>query len=89
MSNLKRTVFGASGAFSRLLHALLFNGDTDMTTSARMYIEGQTSEQWDRVRRVIDLLFFFQENHCESAWQLEVENSRRTLSKELERTLYV
>jgi len=89
MSRLTRTAFGVVSSLSRLLHAVLLDGNTDMTLSARAFMEGHYSKKWDRVRRAIDLLFFFQENHCESAWKLEVRNSRRTLAKEYERTLNV
>ena len=46
-------------AISQLLNALLFAGDPNETISGRVFRENRN---WAVV--VIDLLFFFQVNHC-------------------------
>lgn len=62
--------------FSRFLNAAVFGGSTHQTLSARAFIE-----PWPRLRRFINALFFWQDNHCRIAWQREVENARKTLQR--------
>jgi len=64
---------------SRVLNAAVFGGSTHQTTSARAYIDGQTSEVWAKRRNLIDRMFWFMPNHCASAWAAEVDAARKTL----------
>lgn len=57
---------------SRLLNVLT-GGTADLTFSARSYIESL----W--TARVIDILFFWMDNHSEWAWHEEVRRSKRTI----------
>jgi len=64
---------------SRVINAAVFGGSTHQTTSARAYIDGKTNAKWAKRRKIIDRLFWFTPNHCESAWAAEVEAARKTL----------
>lgn len=66
----------AVSLFSRFINAAFFGGSTHQTTSARAYIE-----PWPMRQRFINALFFWQDNHCQRAWQREVENARKTLDR--------
>ncbi len=56
-------------AIDQLLNTLL-GGKADETLSARVYrIELNGGNSWPR--RFVDNLFFWQKNHCSTAWQAE------------------
>ena len=52
-------IINIATALSQLLNALLFAGDPNETISGRVYRENRN---W--AVRIIDLLFFFQVDHC-------------------------
>lgn len=66
----------AVSLFSRFINAAIFNGSTHQTTSARAFIE-----PWPRRARIINAIFFWQDNHCRWAWEREVEAARKTLER--------
>lgn len=68
-------------AGSRILNAAVFGGSTHQTTSARAYIDGQTSPKWARRRAFIDRVFWFQPYHCARAWAAEVDAAHKTLNR--------
>lgn len=61
-------------AIDQLFNAL-FGGTPDETLSARAYRKQHSSTKWGVARRCIDVLFFFQPNHCMEAYMSEVENA--------------
>jgi hypothetical protein len=66
---------------SRAVNALIFGGSTAQTTSARAHIEAPTSPAWERRRRFINAFFFWQPDHCASAWAQEVDRAHYILSR--------
>ena len=64
--------------FSRFINALCFLGDTDQTLSSRTHVEYKRG-RWSYVRMVINSIFFWQKDHCASAWEDEVQGALRTL----------
>ena len=64
---------------SRFINAALLGGSTHQTTSARAHIE--TSPCWRRIRRCVNCLFFWQQDHCAWAWEKEVAEARKTLQR--------
>jgi len=66
---------------SRAINAFVCGGSTAQTLSARSYLEGQTDPRWRRVGRVINALFFWEENHIRCAWRREVERARHVLRR--------
>ena len=69
----------AVGLLSRALNGSLPGGSTFQTTSARAHIE--TSQGWLRARRIINAMFFWQDDHCAAEWQREIENALKTLDR--------
>ena len=67
--------------FSRGLNAILFGGSTAQTLSSRSYIDGMTSRKWAIIGRMVNGLFFWQENHIKASWEAEVERARYTLAR--------
>jgi hypothetical protein len=49
-----------------------FGGWADETISARSYRLQDESKKWKIVRVTIDMLFFWEEDHCENAWASEM-----------------
>jgi len=68
-------------AGSRVLNAAVFGGSTHQTLSARAFIDGMSSPKWAKRQRAIDTAFWFQPNHCKTAWQQEVDAARKTLDR--------
>lgn len=61
---------------SRFMNAAFFGGSTHQTTSARAYVES-----WNKRRKLINALFFWEDDHCRNAWLREVEEAERTLKR--------
>jgi hypothetical protein len=61
---------------SRFINAALLGGSTHQTTSARAFIE-----PLPRLRVVINAIFFWQEDHCRWAWEREVAEAKKTLTR--------
>jgi len=69
-------------AGSRVLNAAVFGGSTHQTTSARAHIDGKTDPKWARRRDRIDrFLAWYEADHCQRAWQNEVDAARKTLDR--------
>jgi hypothetical protein len=68
-------------AGSRVVNAAVFGGSTHQTLSARAFIDGMTSPKWAKRRSVIDRVFWFQPDHCKTAWAAEVTAARKTLAR--------
>jgi len=66
---------------SRFLNAFIFGGSTSQTLSARSYLEGHKCSRWRKIGRVINYIFFWQDNHIEWAWQQEVTRAEYTLKR--------
>ena len=49
----------------------IFGGWADETISSRAHRMQGKSRKWARLRKLIDSLFFWQKNHCESAYLSE------------------
>lgn len=50
----------------------LAGGYADETISARAWRKRNESRGWQRARRWIDRLFFWEPNHCEASWRSEL-----------------
>lgn len=61
---------------SRAYNAIALNGSTHQTTSARCHID-----DFPLHRAVVNTLFFWQKDHCEWAWEREVDEARKTLER--------
>jgi hypothetical protein len=68
-------------AGSRVVNAAVFGGSTHQTTSARAFIDGMSDPKWAKRQRAIDTAFWFQPNHCKTAWLQEVAAAQKTLER--------
>jgi hypothetical protein len=66
---------------SRIINAVFYKGSMHQTLSSRSHIEGRTSDVWNRRERRINDIFFWQPDHCSTAWQAEVDRATKTLSR--------
>lgn len=66
---------------SRAANAVLFNGSTAQTLSSRAYIDGRDSRFWRGMGKLINGIFFWQDDHIKSAWEAEVNRARYTLQR--------
>ena len=57
---------------------VLFLGQPDETISSRAWRCKDVSSFWKVMRRSIDLLFFFQKEHCFNAYLAELERKQIT-----------
>ena len=62
-------------AVSQLLHAML-GGNPNITLSAKAYLK---RESRPLPYRVINTLFFWQEDHCRESWVSDIVFARRAL----------
>ena len=68
---MKQYLLNNAIAFDQQVNTLL-GGSPDETLSARAYRTEQQGKVFGRFfRPLIDTLFFFDQNHCLSAWQSE------------------
>jgi len=67
--------------FSRTVNALFFNGSSAQTLSARAYLDGRDSRVWANIGKVVNALFFWQDDHIKSAWETEVARARYVLNR--------
>lgn len=67
------------GLISRGINGLLPGGSTFQTLSARSHL--RESRNWERARRVINGIFFWQEDHCAWEWERELSNAHKTIRR--------
>ena len=65
---------------SRAINAFVYGGSTAQTLFARCHLEAPHSPDWARRRRLVNALFFRQEDHCRKAWEDDVARARYVLS---------
>jgi hypothetical protein len=66
-------------AGSRFLNAILLDGSTSISISARAALE--RTPRWRRARVWIDRAFWFDPDHCALALAREAELARKTLAQ--------
>lgn len=64
---LKKLVAVASQA----VNALLLNGRTNQTVSSRAHSQSDGSRAWRITERVLDLVFWFDKDHCANSFRKE------------------
>jgi hypothetical protein len=78
---IRRIARDTGNLCSRAVNALLLNGSTAQTVSARAHIDSITDPVWERRRQRINRLFFWEDDHCRQSWEAEVERARYVLSR--------
>ena len=71
---MRRLAIELFSVASRLLNVIL-GGTADMTFSARVHMDG-----WHRTERLIDALFFWEENHCAIWYRYDVQRAKDLLA---------
>ena len=67
--------------FSRVVNAVFYGGSMNQTLSSRAHVMADLDpNNWRKTRRWINRLFFFQDDHCASAWAAELKRARKTVS---------
>lgn len=59
-------------AIDQLLNVLICNGEPDETMSSAAYRMERDGRFWGFMRPVIDVLFWFQKDHCRKAYESEL-----------------
>lgn len=77
---MRRYITGVASWLSQGLNAVFLNGNPDMTLSSRCYLN-RDKKNWNRARKVINALFFWQENHCKASFQSDRDNALDLLSE--------
>ena len=72
---LKQYIINILIAFDQFIN-VLFLGQPDETISSRAWRCKDVSSFWKVMRRVIDLLFFFQKEHCFKAYLAELNRKQ-------------
>ena len=69
---------------SQMLNVILFDGSPDETVSGRSYRQGylEGDLDWEKRRRRIDRLFFWEVNHCRQSHQKDVGFARMIAERE-------
>ena len=61
-----------AACLSQGINCVLLGGSPDQTVSARAYVN-RTNTVWALVYRIINVVFFWQEDHCRSSHQSDVD----------------
>lgn len=67
-------------AFDQLVNAI-FGGWADETLSSRAWRQRERKKRWAIAMKTIDVLFFWQKDHCKTAYESELQ--RQHLPPEL------
>jgi multidrug resistance efflux pump len=79
---LRELAHGIGHTASAMLNTVRFGGDMYTSTSARAHLD-QAQPDWRRRRRIINALFFWQEDHCRSAWEADFNRAVEKVSRNL------
>ena len=72
---LKQYIINLLVAFDQFIN-VLFSGQPDETISSRAWRCKDASSFWRFMRKFIDLLFFFQQQHCFKAYLAELNRKQ-------------
>lgn len=64
---------------SRTFNVVAYKGSPYQTFSARCHMLAPKSVEWNRRRRYVNALFFWQDDHCLNAHNAEVDRALNTL----------
>ena len=63
---------------SQAINTIVLNGTPDMTVSARCYIN-RHKPVWGVAYKVINKLFWFQENHCKESFDEDIKYAEEVM----------
>jgi hypothetical protein len=76
---LREVAAGIAHTASALLYTVAFNGDMHTSTSAAAHLL-QAHPAWANRRRFINALFFWQKDHCKSAWESDIARALKKVA---------
>lgn len=71
-------LFRTAAWLSQGINCVLLNGSPDQTVSARAYLNRNT-EYWGKAYTIINLVFFWQEDHCRESHEADLAFARQIL----------
>lgn len=72
MGDFMRWLIQSAIAIDQTVNAVLFSGMADETLSARSYRK-RYERRWLIAYNIINMLFFWQHDHCEEAFESEIK----------------
>ena len=65
---------------SQLLNVAVFFGENaNESVSGRAYRMRRIGWQWAALRQIINIIFFWQQDHCRNSYMADIARARRTL----------
>lgn len=77
---IRETSFRVGHFCSGFCNMVFFSGHIHQSISARAHVSAPRSPKWSQRCRLINRIFFWQEDHCAKARRDEVERAKLTLS---------
>lgn len=82
---LRESLWYLASILSRIVNAFVRDdegnwGSMHQTFSARCHMLAPRSERFDRYRKRINAVFFWQEDHCHKAWDEQLTRARKTVA---------
>jgi hypothetical protein len=77
---VQELIHGISHTASATLNTIVFGGDMFTSTSAKAHLE-QDHPAWANRRKFINALFFWQEDHCKSAWETDYKRALQKVER--------
>ena len=68
-------------ALSQLLNCWFLGGEPNETISGRAFRQRHTSKSWGSAYRVVNAIFFWQDDHCYESYYADVTESRLVVKR--------
>jgi hypothetical protein len=78
---MKQYLINLSVLFSQAVNVIIFSGHPDQTVSARAHLS-QHKRKWRIARKVINGIFFWQEDHCYTSYKADLIMARWIIENE-------
>lgn len=79
---MKQYLINLTVLFSQAINVVLFAGHPDQTVSARAY-QNQVMFGWGLLHDMINGVFFWQDNHCRTSFEEDLQRARALLNAEI------
>lgn len=78
MKRTREQLLAIAVLISQAINVILFDGNPDMTLSARCHIN-RNQPGWRSLRKLINRLFFWQADHCAASFASDVEYANQIM----------
>jgi len=72
-------IFRIAAWLSQGVNVILLGGSEDMTVSARCHVN-QNQPKWSTTRKVLNAIFFWQEDHCKTSFAQDEKHAIEVLT---------